>query len=78
MAGNEGAYGFYYCIFTLSRSLASTLFTSYRTSSYLPPLRTLAACYTSTLSDPLAACSEVWRAYIRLDLRLPCQRIIGR
>lgn len=52
MAGNEGAYGFYYCIFTLSRLLASTLFTSYRTSSYLPPLRT-SLRYTHR-SDPLA------------------------
>lgn len=56
IAGNEGAYGFYYCIFTLSRLLASTLFTSYRTSSYLPPLSLLAltARYTS-FSDPLCA-----------------------
>lgn len=49
MAGNEGAYGFYYCIFTLSRLLASTLFTSYRTSSYLPSLRTRCVTHTRAL-----------------------------
>ena len=55
MAGNVGAYGFYYCIFTLSRLLASTLFTSYRTSSYLPPLRTRFVIHISLirLRDPL-------------------------
>lgn len=66
MAGNEGAYGFYYCIFTLSRLLASALFTSYRTSSYLPPLRTPAAFIHTSLIR-FASHRAASRTRIRLD-----------